>query len=206
MLALRKVAITGGIACGKSSVAKIFADCGAYVLSADQIVHQLLSSHPPTIALVRNLFGDGVFVDGKIDRSRVAKKAFDSPSLLYQLEKWLHPLVQEEIAYRYKQSTEFPLFVVEVPLLFEAKMESFYDDVVVVAAPEKLCSERFKKKLHQATKKDRNAANSDSFALRQARLLPIEEKMRRAQYVIYNDRDFSDLEKAVKDLYAKLCQ
>ena len=119
---LRKIAITGGLSCGKSSVCRIFKELGAYVISADEVVHQLLS---PTTNLGRqviSLLGADIVVDKQIDRSKIAKKVFKQPALLQSLENLLHPAVRDEIEKQYQQIANQPsppLFVVEIPLLFE---------------------------------------------------------------------------------------
>lgn len=178
---LRKVAITGGLACGKSSVCDIFRKLGAYVVSADEIVHQLLS---PKTALGQNivaLLGADIVVNGKIDRTVVAKKVFNHPTLLHSLEELLHPAVLKAIDKLYqevKNDDQTKLFIAEIPLLFEVGAEVSFDTTIAVIADPTSCQERF----HASTGLDKEEYNK-----RMSRQLKPEEKAKRADYVIQND-------------------
>lgn len=113
MLTLRKVAITGGLSCGKSSVCRFFKELGAHVVSADEIVHQLLSPTQRLGQQVIALIGGDIVVNGKIDRSIIAKKVFDNKRLLHSLEELIHPVVLNEIEKQYQQVSnqgKAPLF------------------------------------------------------------------------------------------------
>ncbi len=90
MLKLEKVAITGGLSCGKSSVCRYFKELGAYVISADEIVHQLLIPTNELGQEVIALLGKDIAVNGTIDRSMIAKKVFENKTLLLSLEKLIH--------------------------------------------------------------------------------------------------------------------
>ena len=79
MLKLKKIAITGSLATGKSSLCSIFQELGAYVVSADQIVHQLLSLNTTYAKQVTRLLGDEIVVHNSIDRKKVAYIVFQSP-------------------------------------------------------------------------------------------------------------------------------
>ena len=86
MLTLKRVAVTGGLSSGKSSVCFFFKELGAYVVNADDIVHTLLSTDTQLINKVKLLFGENVIVDGKIDRSKVAKIVFQLEGILPHIE------------------------------------------------------------------------------------------------------------------------
>src|SRR5262245_55950333 len=103
MLILKKVAVTGGLSCGKSSVCRIFKELGAYVVSADDIVHQLLTPQTKPGQQVIELMGSDIVVDQHIDRSKIAKKVFGNLKLLKSLEQILHPAVRHEIDKKYQQ-------------------------------------------------------------------------------------------------------
>lgn len=199
MLALKKIAVTGGVACGKSTVCRLLEELGAHVVSADHIVHSLLSSDPTTIRTVAELLGSEVLQRGKVDRQLVAKKVFNNLALLHALEALLHPLVEKEISYQYQKVQQIgsaSLFVAEIPLLYEAGADSFFDAVIAVTAPWKQCQERFI---------TNNPDAIDTLSKRAERQLPQQEKARRAQFVIDNSGDLSTLEANVKELYHKLC-
>ncbi len=109
MLKLRKVAITGGLSCGKSSVCRILKEFGAYVVSADKIVHQLLSSDTNLGQKIVDLLGTSVLVNQKLDRSRIARIVFHDLELLKALEALVHPAVYRELNRDYqKQHNTIP--------------------------------------------------------------------------------------------------
>jgi len=209
MLALVKVAVTGGIASGKTTVCKILKELGAHVESADEIVHQLLSSVKIKAGIISGpqdnlgnkiitLLGPDVIVNDQLDRSQIAKKVFENPKLLKSLEQILHPNVRKEIDNRYQQvisSKKTPLFVVEIPLLFESEMENDFDYTVAVVADEDVCKQRFV----QHSKYD-----AHEFEKRYSRQLPMKEKTKRANFVIHNDGSLDDLYKDVKHVYTQL--
>lgn len=198
MLGLRKVAVTGGLACGKSSVCRVFRELGAYVVSADDIVHQLLFPNTPIGQQVIHLLGSDIVVDGKIDRKLIAKKVFNDKRLLQALENLLHPAVLDEIEKQYeevKQNTNTTLFVAEVPLLFEINAENHFDSVIAVNADTISCQRRF----HAATGLDVEEYNK-----RMAFQLPKEEKNKRANYIIYNNDSVQEMRTAVVNLFHQL--
>ncbi|NGX57728.1 MAG: Dephospho-CoA kinase [Chlamydiae bacterium] len=199
MLKLKKVAVTGGIACGKSSICQIFKKLGAYVISADEVVHHHLSNNSDLIEKVGDLLGNDVIVEGKIDRKAVADKVFLHPDLLNALERILHPEVEKEIEAQFqkvKQKNKYPLFVAEIPVFFESDLgHASYDAVVVVEAPEDLCRERFKSK---------TGSTDEDFDRRVAFQVPLEEKVKQADFVIKNDKDIENLHKQLRAVYESL--
>src|SRR5262245_18488804 len=118
MLKLRTEAITGGLSCGKSSVCRILKELGAYVVSADKIVHQLLSSDTNLGQEVVSLLGPGLLVNQKLDRSRIAHIVFRDLELVQALEKLVHPAVYRELDsdYQRQKNRSHPpsLFVAEI--------------------------------------------------------------------------------------------
>ena len=119
MLNLKRVAVTGGIASGKSTVTGVFQKLGAFVVSADQIAHQCLSPSSPLSYQVVSLLGTEVLSGDSIDRKKVAEVVFGNADLLHKLEALIHPYVAEEIKNSWqnaKNAQKYPLFVAEVPL------------------------------------------------------------------------------------------
>ena len=106
-------------------------------MSADEIVHKLLSPKTDIGQKVVNLIGAEILIDGQIDRSVIAKKVFNQPHLLQSLENLLHPAVQEEIETEsaYVESNQLAsVFIAEIPLLFETGGERFFDFTIAVVA------------------------------------------------------------------------
>ena len=197
MLILKKVAVTGGLSCGKSSVCRIFKDLGAYVVSADDIVHQLLTPETIPGKKVIELIGSDIVVDHQLDRSKIAQKVFGNLHLLKSLEQILHPAVRDEIEKYYQQAVregKATLFVAEIPLLFEA-FSSCYPITIAVTADKEACIRRFTQS---------SGYNREEYEKRMARQLTPEEKAQRATYVIPNDGTMADLRQAVIEVYNKL--
>lgn len=199
MLKLRKVAVTGGLSCGKSSVCRILKELGAYIVSADEIVHQLLSSDKNLSQEVVKLLGTEIIINNQLDRFQIAQIVFQAPDLLQQLENILHPAVYEEIERKYQRRQRErpipPLFAAEVPLLFESGGEKHFDYTVAVVANPKLSLQRFMQI---------PLNTSDDFEERSTRQLPLLEKAIRADYVIMNSLSLSDLQMITKELYQEL--
>lgn len=196
---LKKVAVTGGLSCGKSSVCRFFNELGAHVVSADAIVHQLLLSPKSSLGQqVIALLGTDVVVNDQIDRGRIAKKVFNHPALLKSLEKLLHPAVKSEIDKQYKQVNtrgNVALFVAEIPLLFEVSAETGFDVVIVVQAPDEICRQRFK----AAT-----GYGDQEYDRRMAQQLDPAIKAQRADYLIQNTGNLDEMRQKVAQLYYKL--
>ena len=200
MLRLRKVAITGGLSCGKSSVCRSFKELGAYVISADEIVHQLFSSNKHLGQQVIALLGKDIVVEGKIDRRIIAKKVFKDKALLQALEELIHPIVLNEIEKKYQQVNnqgKAPLFIAEIPLLFEVVSEKTFDKTIAVWADPEVCKKRF-----EAT----TGYGGDEYEKRMANQMPGEEKAKRADYVIENSGNIEQLYQAVVNLFIKLTE
>lgn len=195
---MRKIAVTGGLASGKSSVCRLMKSLGAYTISADEVVHQLLSPHTELGKQIIEIFGQDIIKDEGFDRSKIAEHAFRNPTQLHKLESLLHPAVLQEIEHRYQillTLTPPSLFVAEIPLLYEISAEKWFDDVVVVTASDSKCRERFKAVSGQ---------DDEQFFLRMQRQLSPKEKMKKANYLITNDGSLEDLEKQVRNLYQTL--
>ena len=198
MLKLKKVAITGGLSCGKSSVCRVFKELGAYVVKADEIVHQLLSPDQRLGQQVIALLGNSIVIDGKIERNAIAKIVFENKKLLHSLEKLIHPIVLSEIEKQYQQVSnqgKAPLFIAEIPLLFEVGSEKNFDTTIAVWTNPELCKERFKK----AT-----GYGEDEYLKRMANQMPVEEKAAHADYVIENSGSIEQMHEAVVNLFIKL--
>jgi dephospho-CoA kinase len=175
------VALTGGIAAGKSQALAAFARHGAATASADAIVHTLLASDDEIRAAIRERWD----LDAA-DRKGIAAIVFDDRDELAWLEGLLHPrAVREQRAWLDRVSE--PLAVVEIPLLYETGAEERFDKVVVVTAP-------------RALRESRRGPVDD----RESRLLPDDEKVARADFSYVNDGTLEDLDAFVAGVVDKL--
>lgn len=148
MLKLKKIAITGGIASGKSSACRFFKELGAYVVSADEIAHELLNPHTNLGQQILRHFGSEIAQNEQISRRTLAEQAFKDPEKLKKLEELLHPEVFKKIESHYRKACEegkYSSFVVEIPLLFEIKKEKDFDIVISVLSDEQQAKKRFEK-------------------------------------------------------------
>ena len=197
MLKLKKVAITGGVASGKSTVCKVFQDLGAFVIDADAIVHELLSLDTDLSQKIIRLLGKDVLENEKLSRRLIADKVFKDPELLHALEKLLHPAVLHKLEESYHsacQNGRKGLFVAEIPLLYEIGQEGSYDAVIAVLASDEKSRERFQRAGHSDQEYDR----------RMKRQWHPDEKASRANYTINNDGSFEDLRRKAAELYKTL--
>lgn len=187
------VAITGGIGAGKSELLRAFERHGAAVISSDEIVHSLLREDSDVKrAVVERLGEDVVGRDGEIDREAVGRAVFADPAKLRWLEELLHPLVvatylrwREELA---KLADPPRVCVTEVPLLYEVGGEVRFDKVVAVTAAPQV---RISRSMHVTPG-------------REGRLLPDEEKLRRADFAFVNDGSLEELDAFASDVLEKL--
>ena len=176
------VALTGGIAAGKSEALAAFARHGAATASSDAFVHTLLSEDDDVRAAIRERWGE----DAVGDRTRIGEIVFKDPAELEWLEQLLHPRTRA-LGDAWLESVDGPLAVIEIPLLFETGGEARFDKVVVITAPRALREER-----------------RGPFADREARLIPEEEKLQRADFSFVNDGSLADLDAFVAGVVENL--
>ncbi len=193
---MKRIAITGGVASGKTTVAQQFAVCGARVVSCDAIVHQLLSPQHPIGQRVEALLGPDVRRGNSLDRAAIADRIFHDPALRQQVEQIVHPAVWEVVAAEYARCPENLLFVVEVPLLFEVGAEALFDSVICVDTP-------VERSRHWVIAR---GGDIEEFERREQAQLPREEKARRADIIISNLGDQEALRQEATALYTHLTQ
>lgn len=189
------VGLTGGLASGKSTVARLCHEAGCTVIDADQVVAELYRPGSAGASAVRELFGAEVLTaEGAVDRPKVAEKVFGDAGLRKQLEEAVHPLVKartEELL----QASE-GLVVYEATLLVEAGRADRFDVVVSVEAdPELRLRRAVERGMDEAGARARLEAQGDG-AQRRAR----------ADHVLHNDGDLAELAASVEALLAQLVE
>jgi dephospho-CoA kinase len=170
------VALTGGIAAGKSEALRAFARHGAAVISSDDVVHGLYREDEGLHAALRERWGDRVFRDGEVDRAGIGRIVYADRAELAWLESELHPRERAATEEWLAEQTA-DVAVVEIPLLYETGGEDRFDRVVVVTAPPEV-------------REARRGVISD----REGRLVPEEEKVRRADFRYVNDGSLDELD------------
>jgi dephospho-CoA kinase len=187
------VAITGSIGAGKSEALAAFARHGAAAISSDDIVHTLIREDEDVRTALLQRFGEQILDEaGQIKRSAIADVVFADREQLTWLEALLHPLVVKEYLAWREELARLPnppaVSVTEVPLLYEAGGETRFDVVVAITAPEELRAQRA------------DVPVSD----REHRLIPQEEKARRADFAYVNDGTLEDLDEFVAGVMGEL--
>ncbi|WP_424244885.1 dephospho-CoA kinase [Elusimicrobium posterum] len=176
------IGLTGTILSGKTQALNAFKKLGAYTISSDQIVHELLNK-PAVQKEINKIFKT-------TDRIELAHQIFKDKSKRKKLEAILHPKVMRE-ASRQVKLTAKKVIAFEVPLLFEAKLEKYFDIILCVYADEKTLLKRVKQR--GMTKQD--------FTARSAAQLSAAEKARRADIVIFNNGAVKDLDVKIKKMF-----
>jgi len=190
------IALTGGIATGKSTVASLLGLSGLRIIDADKISHAILEQN---VAWVEGHFGDDYITPrGKVDRPALGRLVFSDAEKKAALEAFLHPLIRQEIERQSEKQDGFKYpYLIDIPLFFEKEA---YDiqDAVVVYTPADVQLERFMK---------RNGFSEEESLRRIASQMPIDEKKARATWVIDNSLNLKHLqkecEKFVEDIKAK---
>ena len=174
-----RIALTGGIACGKSLLADYLNELGVETLDADDIVHELIPEP---------------------ERRRIADEVFRDPAKRKELEARIHPLVRARLAAfangeRGTGNGERGIRIEIIPLLFECHWEADYDIILCVSSPRSLQVERMT---------SRRGYTEEQAESRLAAQLPVEEKAARSDYVIVNDGSAENLKEEAKKLVAWL--
>ncbi|MGZ8189650.1 MAG: dephospho-CoA kinase [Methylococcaceae bacterium] len=130
-----KIGLTGGIGCGKSTVANVFAQLNVPIVDADQIARRLVEKGQPALALIQQEFGTAILnPDESLDRKRLREIVFSETEKRQKLENILHPLVYQAIQTELEQLNA-PYCIICIPLLFETEMTGFVDRVLVIDCP-----------------------------------------------------------------------
>ena len=198
------VGITGGIACGKTTVSELLAEKGAIPINADEIGHQLLKADSPVIDDLVNVFGREILEkSGDVSRKKLGAIVFEDKSAREQLNAILHPLIIQRSRSRARQlAVEDPSCVVllDAPLLIEAGAYDSVDLIVVVTASPETQLQRILERGHA---QNRPLTVSEA----QARIdsqMPISEKVKYADVVIENDETPEELYEKVDQLWDQL--
>ena len=194
---IRRIALTGGIATGKSYVANKIKEAGVPIVDADVLSREVVAPGTPGLAAVRQRFGpDAVRRDGTMDRVRIAQIVFKDKRARLDLEAIIHPAVQKAIDDFFATLPKrTPFAVADIPLLFETGRDNQFNAVVVVACPRELQLQRLM---------ERNKLSKEDAERRLDAQLPIDQKVKKATHVIRTDGTFEDTDAQVADLIKKL--
>jgi dephospho-CoA kinase len=194
---IRKIALTGGIATGKTYVANRLREAGVPIVDADMLAREVVTPGSPALAAIRKRFGpDAVRRDGTMDRIRVGQIVFKDKRARLDLEAIIHPAVIKAINEFFNGLPKrTPFAVADVPLVFEIGREKDFDAIIVVASPRETQLQRLM---------ERNKLSKEDAERRIAAQLPIDQKVKKATYVINNVGTFLELDAQVDALITTL--
>jgi len=197
-----RVGLTGGVACGKSTVAKMFADLGATIIDADVVAHELYRpGHEVLKQLVQHFGPEILKADGELDRAKLATLVFDG-GRVEELNKIVHPAVirqQDEWMRALGEKDPDAVAIVEAALILEAGAKDHFDRIMVVTCKPAQKVARFA----QRTGLSEDAARADVDRRTKAQM-PDEEKARRADFVIDNSGSPEETRQQVQRIYSEL--
>jgi dephospho-CoA kinase len=189
-----RIALTGSIGMGKSTVAKMFERAGVPVFDADAVVHRLQAPGGGLVEKIGELF-PGCVRCGTLDRECLAEIVLADREKLAALERIVHPAVRAARGEFVAQHKGAPVLLFEIPLLFETGGENDFDKIVVVSAPADVQRSRVL---------ERNGMSLAKLKSILDRQMPDAEKRRRADFVVDTGTDLSTTESQVREILACL--
>lgn len=191
-----KIGITGNIAAGKSVVEKFLTDLHYPVIDTDKVVHRLFITSDYLNKQLKKIFSDyNIYTDGTLDRKKLAKVVFTDRKYLKKLEELTHPLVIEEIIKFFEANSDAQFAFVSVPLLYEVNWSYLFDKVIVVASDTNIRLNRLMQR--------RNLTEENALMRINAQM-PQEEKIKFADYTIYNNTNYIDLSRQINEVLCDL--
>jgi dephospho-CoA kinase len=191
---MMRLALTGSIGMGKSTVAKMFERAGVPVFDADAVVRDLQANDPNLIAAIGARFPEAES-GGVLDRDMLARMVLGYPDELEALESIVHPAVHAVRTRFILDHAAAPALLFDIPLLFETGGDEVFDKVIVVSAPLEIQRERVLARPGMTERK---------LGAILARQMPDDEKRRRADFVIDTGGDLSTTERQVRDILSCL--
>ena len=193
------VGLTGGIATGKSTVAKMFKRCGAVVIDADALAREVVRLGKPAWRAIVKTFGRNVLnPDRTVNRHALGHIVFQSRTKLRLLERIIHPRVarlQAQLTGQIARNSPNAVVIYDVPLLFEAGINKRFDKIIVVTADRETQVARLRK---------RNGLTRTAALQRIRSQMPLSKKVQRADYVLDGTLSNSDLRRNVQQLHRAL--
>jgi len=187
---MKKIAITGSLGTGKSTILKILQNLGFSTFSCDEVVKNLYKN-PDIQKKIIEIFGKKILsIDGKLNKKKILEKILEDNKLKEKLESLFHPLVKEKLLEFIRERKEEKIIFAEVPLLFEAGWEDLFDEIWVIT-----CS--------LLTQKERILRKGLEEKLGEKLLklqLSLKEKEKKAHKIIFSEKSFEELEKEIKEM------
>lgn len=193
------IAITGGMGCGQTSVAKFMENAGAKIINADEMAKKAIEANEELQKELKTTFGKSIFYkNNQLNRKRLASVVFQDESKLQKLNRMVHPrmveLIVEEIEAG-RSSGRYKIIAIDAALIYEINIENMFDSVIVVAA-------FMKNRIDRIANRDRHTRKHISDRIRNQ--LPIEDKIKWADFVIENNGTLKETEDRTKEVYREL--
>ena len=193
---MKIIGLTGGIACGKSTVSTELRAHGAAIIDADALAHELSQPHRPIYnAYVERFGSEIVAADGTLDRAAIARRVFADPAVRAEVEAIAHPIIRRAAEERLRAARDENkrAAVLDVPLLFEAGWDALADETWVVALPRE-------EQLVRLLARDK-AMDAGEARARIAAQMPLAEKCARADVVIDNSGTVEEIREYIGKLW-----
>ena len=186
------IGLTGGIGTGKSEVARILEEIGAYIIDADRLGHSAYLPHSEIWEEVVKEFGDGVLLpDEEIDRKKLGSIVFNDPVQLAKLNEIMHPRMGKMVA-NLIEGADAEVVVVEAALLLEAGWDALVDEVWCTGASEDIVVDRLEA---------RNGLNKEEAQKRIKAQMSVDERKSRSQVMIENNGDLAQLTAVIEQIW-----
>lgn len=186
--------LTGGIASGKSTVSKIFIEMGIKVIDADEISRRV-SNFQEVLQELTVEFGNGIIHEGVLDRRKLRNLVFQNRENLDKLNMIMHPRIIKEIEEEIEKNSREKLLVLDIPLLYETKLDYLCERVLLVYVDEKTQINRLMQRDHCSEVEARMVIDKQ---------MPLMHKKRLADYCIENSGNLEELRKNVEEFYHKI--
>ncbi len=190
--------LTGGIATGKSTVARLLSDMGAFIIDADKIAKDVVQPESPAYLKIVKHFGNEIInSDGQINRKALGQIIFSDKNQRKKLEEITHPEVRKLSLLKLSKAEadgHFPIFY-DVPLLYEAQMQDLFKGVIVVACDNEIQIERLC---------ERDGINKEEAIKKIKTQLPLQKKIEQADFTIWNNGSLEDLKEEASNIMSFL--
>jgi len=195
---MKIVGLTGGIGSGKSEVARMFRELGAYVIDADEMARRVVEPDKPAWRGIKEFFGEEVFnPDQSLNRKKLAERVFGDEQTRKKLEEITHSKIGEEILKELEEAKKkkAKLVVIDAALLLESSLKDWVKPIILITADEEL-------RIKRVCARDR--CNKQEVRARIRNQAPDSERAKKADFIIKNEQGLTELRKAVSNLYQDL--
>ncbi len=186
---MKRIAITGNIASGKSQAGNILKDMGYKVFDTDYIAHNILDN---SLEVIETFKDYDILENSKISRKKLGNIVFNNKDLKTKLENIIHPLVKQEIDRLFNEYSQEKYVFIIIPLLFEANMQDLFDEIILIYCNDTLRLERLM---------ERNNLTKEEAQLRIDSQLNQDEKASKCNHIIKNETTLNNLEIELKKLF-----